>query len=79
MRKALGLAVALFFIASVIGIVLSIFMLRSHLMSSDYILQSQKDQVPMLTAVLVALQIKVMNFIYEKIATYLNSWENYKT
>lgn len=70
-KKTISISVSLFFVLLVLAFVTSIFLYRATL---------DKDGVgPKLCALLNAIQIKVMNFIYKYVATWLNNWENYET
>lgn len=72
-RKLVSYSVLSVLIVSVLAIILGI-------MAARIILKNLIFEVGLVLAgVINALQIRIMNLIYDKIATWLNDWENHET
>lgn len=72
-KKILSYSFILTLIFVVIGAVVSIFLFRAYMLSVDEVWGM------ILPGLLNAVQIKIMNIIYDKLAVVLNDWENHET
>ena len=72
-RKVLSYSVILGFVLVLISVVTSIFILRYTLRSFD------ETTSRVAGGIINALQIRIMNIIYGKLASSLNNWENHET
>ena len=71
-RRFFGFAVFSLFVGAALVAVGAIFMLRSSYIMSDTLDTSDKAHVPLVAAILNAVQIKIMNFIYSKVGVLVN-------
>ena len=71
-RRFFGFAVYSLFLGAALVAVGAIFMLRSSYIVSDTLDISNKAHVPLVAAILNAVQIKIMNFIYSKVGVLVN-------
>lgn len=69
-KKSIGLSVVFLFIGSVIVAVTGIMLYRAQIKNTQYGLE--------LTALMNALQIKILNAIYRRVAKFFTDWENYE-
>ncbi|OMJ94983.1 hypothetical protein SteCoe_1675 [Stentor coeruleus] len=72
-KKMISYSFILTFILLVVAIVVSIFLFRAYILSVD------EKWGAYLPGFLNAIQIRVMNLIYNHLAVYLNDWENHET
>ena len=78
-RRFFGFVIFLLFVGAALVAVMSIFMLRSSHIMSEELSTVDKGHVPLVAAIVNAVQIKIMNFIYSKVGIIANDWENFKT
>ncbi|CAG9311961.1 unnamed protein product [Blepharisma stoltei] len=71
LKNVLGLSTIIFFVTVVIASLIAIFFYRAN--SND------DSWGPRIAGIFNAIQIKILNIIYKKIAVVLTDWENYET
>lgn len=72
-KKIMSYSFILTLIFVVIGAVISIFLFRAYMLTIDELWGM------ILPGLLNAIQIKIMNMIYDRLAIFLNDWENHET
>lgn len=73
--KVITMGIVLFVISLLLVAVISVFQLRVYMMSH----LKWKEYGAIIPAILYAIQIRIFDFIYSRIAQVFNQWENHET
>jgi hypothetical protein len=71
-KRSIAMTISLLFVSAVLALILALFTYKKNDPTDSL-------GIAQFTALINACQIKVMNFIYTRVAKMMNNWENYET